>query len=866
MPTRDGDAVLVAVIAATSKNVAQNMVRSPIISVSGFLNINMTPLATISGLPTSFSKDSSLTLTINDVNSYRYKIVQGSATCGDDPTDYSSWTENSGPLVISNLGADGVKRLCVIGAKNGVIQASVTNYLWTKDTVAPGAFNITAPAAITRALDTTVSWQSSSSAAKYDVKIASDEDCATVVRSQSNILLTTNYAVSGLVPGSYYVCVTASDEAGNTVIATNNGYHFDIDFLISPTTIITSDTSGGADSRFASGTTAYISWSGASDTQLGVSSYTLTSYPAADCGGTGTNAPNATAPYTFTGTAGTTYSFTITAVNSVKTATSLCSKPIKLLGAATAPLALDGFSAATGLRTGEIILTLDFPASPAYTSVAIRRIPGATAPSDRCNDGTVVKTYTSFVDGVYYDATGSLAGEVFSYRACITGTNSEVRATNKVENIAAKLITHKIFSTSISYIPADLGGLAGADTICANVAGDAFFSAAQWRAVLSSETVDAKSRILITGPVYNTKNEQVAQSTTDFWDGIAKAIYDEFGGAGLHAITGSMSSGMRLNGATCNGWTSTDGYSYEIGYGGYTGTTWLNATTRGCTIPAVLVCVGLENDPPALTSFTATTGTVTSGDVVYNLTVPADVSHYSKVEIRRALSNDGLSDICTTGTVIDTQLRGNIVNRVNVIDSTGITNSWFNYQACAFDLEDNLISVINRKNVKPKNLVAFRMFTTSTFYDGNLGGLAGADAKCATRASAAGLTGTWKALLSSSASGYNAIQRVTSNGPYFNLNARGYKKIADTKADLFDLSIATPISFTEFGIYISVAVLTGSDANGVKSNNCSDWTAAAPGNGTADGISTSIGSAWIYEYHARECCNNYSLYCFEFAQ
>jgi len=35
-----------------------------------------------------------------------------------------------------------------------------------------------------------------------------------------------------------------------------------------------------------------------------------------------------------------------------------------------------------------------------------------------------------------------------------------------------------------------------------------------------------------------------------------------------------------------------------------------------------------------------------------------------------------------------------------------------------------------------------RIFVTSTTYDGNLGGLAGADAKCAARGAAAGLSGS----------------------------------------------------------------------------------------------------------------------------
>ena len=52
-----------------------------------------------------------------------------------------------------------------------------------------------------------------------------------------------------------------------------------------------------------------------------------------------------------------------------------------------------------------------------------------------------------------------------------------------------------------------------------------------------------------------------------------------------------------------------------------------------------------------------------------------------------------------------------------------------------------------------------RVFVTSTTYKGNLGGLAGADAKCQTRANAASLGGTWKAWLSDSTT--SAASRLT---------------------------------------------------------------------------------------------------------
>jgi hypothetical protein len=74
-------------------------------------------------------------------------------------------------------------------------------------------------------------------------------------------------------------------------------------------------------------------------------------------------------------------------------------------------------------------------------------------------------------------------------------------------------------------------------------------------------------------------------------------------------------------------------------------------------------------------------------------------------------------------------------------------------------------------------------FITSTDQDGNLGGLAGADALCQRLAQAAGspATRTWHAYLSTQGAGaVNARDRI-GNGPWY--NAKGMK-IADDVADL----------------------------------------------------------------------------------
>jgi hypothetical protein len=69
------------------------------------------------------------------------------------------------------------------------------------------------------------------------------------------------------------------------------------------------------------------------------------------------------------------------------------------------------------------------------------------------------------------------------------------------------------FVTSSNPKGGNLGGLAGADTVCQTLA-RAAGSTKTWRAYLSTSTVDAKSRIG-TGPWRNFKGEQIAASVAD---------------------------------------------------------------------------------------------------------------------------------------------------------------------------------------------------------------------------------------------------------------------------------------------------------------------------------------------------------------
>lgn len=113
----------------------------------------------------------------------------------------------------------------------------------------------------------------------------------------------------------------------------------------------------------------------------------------------------------------------------------------------------------------------------------------------------------------------------------------------------------------------------------------------------------------------------------------------------------------------------------------------------------------------------------------------------------------------------------------------------------------------------------------------NLGGLAGADAHCASLAEAAGVTGkTWRAYLSTSAE--DAKARIGS-GPWH--NAKGVK-IADDVASLHSDAnkIDKETGLTEKGAVVPGRgdtpnehdILTGTNADGTKiaDQTCGDWT------------------------------------------
>jgi hypothetical protein len=141
-----------------------------------------------------------------------------------------------------------------------------------------------------------------------------------------------------------------------------------------------------------------------------------------------------------------------------------------------------------------------------------------------------------------------------------------------------------------------LGGLAGADVYCNNVATSASLGG-NWKAILSSSSVNVKDRITVTGEIRNRNNDVVASNTADFWDGtLASAInYNELGNvAGAGGVwTGSNSDGTLSGaGSTCLDWIDSLTANYgRSGGGGATNTEWLAVADVNCDQLQHIYCI-----------------------------------------------------------------------------------------------------------------------------------------------------------------------------------------------------------------------------------------------------------------------------------
>jgi hypothetical protein len=122
------------------------------------------------------------------------------------------------------------------------------------------------------------------------------------------------------------------------------------------------------------------------------------------------------------------------------------------------------------------------------------------------------------------------------------------------------------------------------------------------------------------------------------------------------------------------------------------------------------------------------------------------------------------------------------------------------------------------------------VFVTSQRYNGNLGGLTGADDQCQQLATDAGLNGIYRAWLSDSAGNSPNTRFTQATMPYRRTDG---VSIAASYADLIDCTggvngdecLDAALRVTEHGISVGGVVFTGTGSNGLRLNGtCNGWT------------------------------------------
>lgn len=157
---------------------------------------------------------------------------------------------------------------------------------------------------------------------------------------------------------------------------------------------------------------------------------------------------------------------------------------------------------------------------------------------------------------------------------------------------------------------ADLGGLAGADAHCEQLAYAVGFGDLTWRAYLSATPAEGQPRVnardrIGTGPWYNVRGVLIARDATDLHSDAANLTKETIlteKGEGVNGrgdtpnqhdiLTGSRLDGTAFDGSvdtTCSNWTSSGEGSAQVGHhdrqgGGQNPTSWNSAHgSRGCS-------------------------------------------------------------------------------------------------------------------------------------------------------------------------------------------------------------------------------------------------------------------------------------------
>jgi hypothetical protein len=165
-------------------------------------------------------------------------------------------------------------------------------------------------------------------------------------------------------------------------------------------------------------------------------------------------------------------------------------------------------------------------------------------------------------------------------------------------------------------------------------------------------------------------------------------------------------------------------------------------------------------------------------------------------------------------------------------------------------------------SVRCGNGGACLVFVSHAFYTGNLGGVAGADAKCQAAAGDAGWPGTFRAWISDDFSS-PSIRFDRSPGPYVRTDGR---RVALNWNHLTEANFFNAISLNEAAGQVFSDVWTATTTDGKQNPNsttpCRNWTSTG-GLIAYVGESNQTGEGWTGADKFHDCFETFPLYCFQ---
>jgi len=191
-----------------------------------------------------------------------------------------------------------------------------------------------------------------------------------------------------------------------------------------------------------------------------------------------------------------------------------------------------------------------------------------------------------------------------------------------------------------------------------------------------------------------------------------------------------------------------------------------------------------------------------------------------------------------------------------MVNDGGISNDFFEMGSdTSLQLEPGMAPPATTTTTAPS--VPKYIFVTNGTWNGNLGGLAGADAKCQTAASNAGLSGDYMALITDSDT--YLTDRLIGNNSYILFDNT---LVANNPNELTSSAIQAAVNRSDLDEVLNTSVWTGSDAWGDPESTCSNWTSANAEVSANAGLSSANNGTWL-DNGTAACNLSKSLYCVE---